>query len=134
MFSVQAVSYNSRKHIYIDVFRFKKNAIECYNYLKNEVDEYAAKHGYRTTEELTHINKTGQYFKIGYICIDQNNFLLFMLELYNVSNSGFREFIENNYCEINGKIIPYYIYEEQVWRSEFPNLFTSNISVPLIVK
>lgn len=133
MFSVQAISIKSRKHIYIDVFRFKKVAIEFYNEMKKEVDMYAEEYKCRTVELLSDINKTGRHFRIGYLCIDKDGYELFRLELFNESDCEFRHFIENEYCFIDGVKTPYYKYEELVWRNEFPDLFVSNITIPLHV-
>lgn len=116
----------------IATFKYKKDAVEFYNNLKNDLDDYVSKHGYRNPVELTqNMNKTGYFFQIRYQCLVNINQLLY-LEVCNRSDSYFKEHWLD-YHNINGVDIQYNVWQEQLWREKFPDLFT-NVALPFGAK
>lgn len=116
----------------IATFKYKKDAIEFYNYLKNDLDDYVSKHGYCNPVELTqNMNKTGYLFQIRYQCLVNINQLLY-LEVCNRSDSYYKDHWFD-YCNINGENVQYDVWQEQVWKEQFPDLFT-NVMLPPTAK
>ena len=112
----------------IATFKYKKDAVEFYNKLKKDLDDYASKHGCLNPVELTqYMNKTGYFFKIRYQFLLTVNQLLY-LEVTNCSDSYYKE-CWFDYRNINGEDVQYNVLQEQVWKEQFPDLYT-NVALP----
>lgn len=111
--------------IYLGIFKFKKHAMELYNYAKEEINGYAFQNNGYTHENTNNINKSSTSFRICYIC-EINGHPEICLKIEYWTEKFFNNIKNEMYLyPINGKEISLHEYEEMEWRKYYPKLFAN---------